>query len=86
VSGGVSDGPVRARMGEVRGPRERPPAPDPLEVPVPDSHCHLDIADPPDDWLSVEDALTASTAVGVPRIVQVGYDLPSSRWSVETAR
>ena len=39
------------------GPRERPPAPEPLPVPVADSHCHLDIADPPDDWLSVEEAL-----------------------------
>ena len=81
----MSDGPVRARWDDVRGQRDRPPAPEPLEVPVPDSHCHMDIADPPDDWLTVEDALTASTAVGVPRIVQVGYDLSSSRWSVQTA-
>ena len=50
-----------------------------------DSHCHLDIADPPDDWLSVDDALAASTAAGVPRIVQIGCDLPGARWAVETA-
>jgi TatD DNase family protein len=82
----VTDGPVRTRYSEVRGARERPPTPEPLPVPVPDSHCHLDIADPPEDWFSVDDALAASTAVGVPRIVQVGYDLASSRWSVQTAR
>ena len=52
---------------------------------VADSHCHLDIADPPEDWLSVDDALAASAAVGVPRIVQIGCDLPGARWAVETA-
>ena len=87
----MSDGPeparpARARGGKVSGPRERPPAPQPLRVPVADSHCHLDIADPPDDWLSVEDALAASAAAGVPRIVQIGCDLPGARWAVETAR
>jgi TatD DNase family protein len=82
----VSAGPTRARGGTVKGSRERPPAPEPLHVPVADSHCHLDIADPPDDWLSVDDALAASAAVGVPRIVQIGCDLPGARWAVETAR
>jgi TatD DNase family protein len=85
VTGGTSDGPTRARGGQVSGPRERPPAPEPLRVPVADSHCHLDIADPPDDWLSVDDALAASRAAGVPRIVQIGCDLPGARWAVETA-
>jgi TatD DNase family protein len=70
----------------VNGPRERPPAPEPLRVPVADSHCHLDIASPPDDWLSVDDALAAAKAAGVPRIVQIGCDLPGARWAVETAR
>jgi TatD DNase family protein len=78
-------GPTRARGSAVSGPRERPPAPEPLPVPVADSHCHLDIADPPDDWLPVEDALARSAAVGVPRIVQIGCDLPGARWAVETA-
>ena len=82
----AQDGPTRVRGGPVTGPRERPPAPEPLRVPVADSHCHLDIADPPDDWLSVDDALAASAAVGVPRIVQIGCDLPGARWAVETAR
>ena len=86
MTGGTPDGPTRARGGRVSGPRERPPAPEPLRVPVADSHCHLDIADPPDDWLSVDDALAASKAAGVPRIVQIGCDLPGARWAVETAR
>jgi TatD DNase family protein len=85
VTGGTPDGPIRARGGRVSGPRERPPAPEPLRVPVADSHCHLDIADPPDDWLSVDDAIAASRAAGVPRIVQIGCDLPGARWAVETA-
>jgi TatD DNase family protein len=65
---------------------ERPPAPAPLQVPVADSHCHLDIATSDDDRLEVDDALAMSAAVGVPRIVQIGCDLPGARWAVETAR
>ncbi len=81
----MTDGPTRTRGGAVRGSRERPPTPDPLRVPVADSHCHLDIADPPEDWLTVEEALAAATAAGVPRIVQIGCDLPGARWAVDTA-
>ena len=82
----MTDGPTRARArGGQPGPA-RPPAPEPLPLPVADSHCHLDIADPRDDWLTVEDALAASAAVGVPRIVQIGYDLPGARWAVATAK
>ncbi|HEY4314333.1 MAG TPA: TatD family hydrolase [Actinomycetes bacterium] len=65
---------------------ERPPAPAPLLVPVADSHCHLDIATADDDRLEVDDALARSAAVGVPRIVQIGCDLPGARWAVETAQ
>ena len=63
-----------------------PPAPEPLRVPVADSHCHLDIARSEDDRLTVADALARSAAVGVPRVVQIGCDLPGARWAVETAR
>jgi TatD DNase family protein len=65
---------------------ERPPAPEPLRVPVADSHCHLDIAGPAGDLVAVADAVAAATAAGVPRIVQIGCDLPGARWAVETAR
>ena len=60
----------------------RPPAPEPLRVPVVDNHCHLEMSDG-DNRFPVEEALAAAAAVGVPRIVQIGCDLPSARWTVE---
>ena len=73
--------------------RERPPAPEPLPHPVADNHCHLDIAEgygaegrgAERDWLTVEDAVAAATAVNVTRIVQIGCDLPGARWAVQAA-
>jgi TatD DNase family protein len=76
------DAPIRERAGDKRD-RSRPPAPEPLPRPVVDNHCHLDIAD--GSWLSVEDALAQATAVGVPRIVQIGCDLPGAQWAVDAA-
>ncbi|MBU2662984.1 TatD family hydrolase [Actinoplanes bogorensis] len=76
---------ARRRAGEF------PAAPEPLAVPVFDSHTHLDItvqeagvpggtdADP------VEALLTAAAKAGVDRIVQVGVDEASSRWGAELA-
>jgi TatD DNase family protein len=49
-------------------------------VPVLDSHCHLDIM-----GVDVDEALAAARAVGVDTVVQVGVDLPSSRWSAAAA-
>jgi TatD DNase family protein len=62
----------------------RPEAPEPLRVPVVDNHCHLEMGLDDDGATPVEQALTAAAAVGVPRIVQIGCDLPSARWTVET--
>ena len=76
------DAPTRERAGEKRD-RSRPPAPEPLPRPVVDNHCHLDIAD--GAWLSVEEALSEAAAVGVPRIVQIGCDLPGAQWAVDVA-
>ncbi|KRE97370.1 AraC family transcriptional regulator [Nocardioides sp. Soil774] len=81
-------GPTRARAATeeksgARRDRERPPAPEPLPHPVVDNHCHLDIAD--GDWVSTSEAIAAAAAVGVPRIVQIGCDLPGARWAVEAA-
>ncbi len=59
---------------------EPPPAPEPLAVPALDSHCHMDIMDVP-----VPQILAAAAAVGITRVVQVGTDVPSSRWAVEQA-
>ncbi len=66
-----------------------PPAPEPLPIPVVDDHCHLDIPaatrDESAEERSLDVALAAAAAVGVPRAVQVGYDVESSRWSVQAA-
>ena len=84
----MTEGPTRSRAATeeksgARRDRERPPAPEPLPHPVVDNHCHLDIAD--GDWVSTEEAIAAAAAVGVPRIVQIGCDLPGARWAVEAA-
>ncbi len=84
----ASDEPTRSRAATEeksgsRRDRERPPAPEPLPAPVVDNHCHLDIAD--GDWLATETAIAEAAAVGVPRIVQIGCDLPGARWAVEAA-
>jgi TatD DNase family protein len=59
----------------------RPPAPEPLGVPVVDNHAHLEIGYGGDP-LPVEDALAAAAAVGVTRVIQIGCDLPSAHWTV----
>lgn len=61
-----------------------PPLPEKLPVAVVDSHCHLDIEDG-DAFLSPKEALQRATEVGVDRIVQVGVDVPSSKWSRDLA-
>ncbi len=63
---------------------ERPTAPERLPHPVVDNHCHLDISrggDPVD----IAGTIEAAVEVGVPRIVQIGCDLPGARWAVEAA-
>ena len=66
-----------------------PAAPEPLVVPVYDSHCHLDIgADGREGGpggLPVAEALARAAEAGIAGIVQIGCDLPSARWSVEVA-
>jgi TatD DNase family protein len=54
---------------------------------VVDNHCHLDIpaGDAPGEPVPVSEALARAAAVGVPRIVQIGCDLPGARWAVEVA-
>ncbi|MGI8576880.1 MAG: TatD family hydrolase [Nocardioidaceae bacterium] len=80
-------GPVRSRVNAEFGSSRdvgRPPLPEPLPAPVVDNHCHLDIEDG-QEWLDPVAALKLSTSVGVPRIVQIGCDVPGARWAVETA-
>ncbi|MEV0277711.1 TatD family hydrolase [Streptomyces sp. NPDC050610] len=57
-----------------------PPLPAPLDVPVADSHTHLDM-----QRGTVEEALAKAASVGVRTVVQVGCDLAGSRWAAETA-
>jgi TatD DNase family protein len=68
---------------------EFPPATEPLPVAVLDSHTHLDLT-LDDDYAggptSVTDAIALATAAGIDRLVQVGVDVPTSRWGLEVAR
>ena len=57
-----------------------PPAPEPLAVPVADSHCHLDIM-----GSDVPEQLALARSVGIDTVVQIGVDVPSSRGSAELA-
>ena len=61
----------------------RPPAPEPLPLPVVDNHAHLDHTRRGDDPLTIEDALAAAAAVNVTRHVQIGCELESARWTVD---
>ena len=64
----------------------RPEVPEPLPHPVVDNHCHLDLARGAEEpALAVADALRLAASVGVPRVVQIGCDLPGARWAVRTA-
>jgi len=72
-----------------------PPAPEALPAPALDSHTHLDIVlgerpagDEHGEWSADDDVdaeIAAAAAVNVTRLVQVGVDVPSSRWSAQLA-
>ncbi|MGH3354879.1 MAG: TatD family hydrolase [Nocardioidaceae bacterium] len=69
----------------------RPPVPEPLPHPVVDNHCHLDMAVPVGRRdrgadLALAEDLRLAVSVGVPRVVQIGCDLPGARWAVQAAR
>ena len=57
-----------------------PVQPDPLPRPALDSHTHLDMVQ-----LPVAQVVGAARAAGIARIVTVGTDLESSRWSARCA-
>lgn len=65
---------------------ELPPDPLPLSVTTVDAHCHLDIfTEGGPGGAGVRAVLDRAKAVGIDRIVQVGCDVESSRYSVECA-
>ncbi len=57
-----------------------PAQPAPLPRPALDSHTHLDMID-----LPISAVVAAARAAGIVRIVTVGTDLESSRWSARCA-
>jgi TatD DNase family protein len=68
------------RNRDARRDGEAPPAPPALTAPAVDSHCHLDLMK-----TDVAEIMAAAREVGIERVVQIGIDVPSSRWSVELA-
>ena len=68
-----------------KGWADFPPVPEPLAVPVVDSHTHLDVTVEETGTTTVEALLDQAVKVGVDRILQVGVDVPSSRWSADLA-
>ena len=67
--------------------RDRPGPTEPLPRPVVDTHCHLDVVDRElGDSPTPDAALAMAREAGITRIVQVGCDVASSEWAVETAR
>jgi TatD DNase family protein len=65
---------------EGAAPRGQVPAPEPLPGEALDAHCHLDLIEQP-----VGEVLAAARAAGVERVVTVGVDVPTSRWSAACA-
>ena len=63
-----------------RGEWPAPPAP--LPTPVVDNHCHLDFP-AGDEPRSVDDRLAEAAGAGVTRVVQIGCDLESARWTAD---
>ena len=57
-----------------------PVPPAPLPRPALDSHTHLDMID-----LPVSEVMAAARAAGIARVVTVGTDLETSRWSARCA-
>lgn len=60
---------------------ERPPAPDALPLAVADNHTHLDIGREGRPAPAAGEMVAQAAAVGVDRLVQVGCDLESARFT-----
>ena len=62
------------------------PLPEPLPSPTIDSHCHIElIAKSEPNAPEVKAVLDEAASVGIEQVVQIGYDLEQSRWSVAVA-
>jgi len=67
------------RDGAPAAERSAPP-PEPLPAEALDGHCHLDLIGQP-----AGEVLAAARAAGIRRVLTIGVDLASSRWSAECA-
>ena len=66
--------------------RKPAPLPEPLPIPTIDSHAHIEIiTDTEPDHPEVTKVIKDSIAVGINRIVQVGYSAEQSAWCVRLA-
>ena len=85
-AGGLRKRPSATLKGAASGSRDltRPPAPEPLPIPVYDNHTHLEFEDGL-EVLDPRESLDRAERVGVAGVVQVGTDLETSRWSAEMA-
>jgi len=72
--------PSGTRAEQTPAGRSGPPVTSPLPRPAFDSHTHLDIM-----GLPVPGVLEAARAAGIERVITVGVDLESSRWSARCA-
>jgi TatD DNase family protein len=63
---------------------QRPPVPDPLPVPVVDSHTHLDACGAKDST-DVSTMVDRAVSAGVSRVVTVADDLASAAWAAEAS-
>ncbi|WP_456788414.1 TatD family hydrolase [Cellulomonas sp. P5_C5] len=88
-------------MGRTKGERGWPAPPEPLPIAVVDNHTHLEsvVTWRADGWLrdddgapvggppaGLDDHLERASAVGVPRMVQVGCDLDAIAWTDAAVR
>ena len=62
---------------------ELPPAPEPLPLPVVDNHTHLDHGRGGSAPVPVDQAIARAAGVNVTRMVQIGCELESARWTVQ---
>lgn len=70
----------------LREPRPAAPVPEPLNRPCIDVHAHMELltmSEP--DSPQIRDLLEAARSVGIDRVVQVGYSVEQSKWSVKCA-
>lgn len=71
----------KSSTGHSRGYGDKPPAPQPLPFAVPDNHTHLDISRDGQSVADVASVIAEAKAVGIDRMVQIGCDLPSARFT-----